>query len=34
MQPDSIRPAAKIPSVTFSDDMIWFQSTTTSFRGA
>src|SRR5206468_6937109 len=34
MQPDSIRPAAKTPSITFSDDMIWFQSATTNLRGA
>src|SRR5918911_5370302 len=26
MQPDNIRPAAKIPNLTFSDDMVWFQS--------
>jgi hypothetical protein len=26
MQPDNIRPAANIPKVTFSDDMMHFQS--------
>jgi hypothetical protein len=26
MQPESMKPAAKIPNVTFSDDMVWFQS--------
>ena len=26
MQPDSIRPAARIPNVTFSDDIVHFQS--------
>ena len=26
MQPDSIRPAARIPNFAFSDDMVQFQS--------
>jgi hypothetical protein len=31
MQPDSMSPAAKIPSFTFNDDMVHFQSNPMAF---